>query len=101
MEHIVQFAIGIDDEAIRKRVIDCAYDDVVKKLVEEAKTDVKLNNRSYYYRQTWSDIIERALHHYFDSNRDMIFELAASKLADSYRRTKVFKEKMAEALEEA
>ena len=99
MEHIVQFAIGIDDDAIRKRVIESAYNDVVKTLVEEAKTDVKLNNRSYYYRETWSNIIERALQHYFDSNRDMIFEIAATKLADSYKRTKYFKDKMAESLE--
>jgi hypothetical protein len=100
MEHIVQFAIGIDDDAIRKRVVESAYNDVVKQLVEEAKTDVKLNNRSYYYRESWSNIIERALQHYFDSNRDLIFNLAAEKLANSYKRTKYFKEKMNAAMDD-
>lgn len=99
MEHIIQIAVGVDDEAIRKRVIESAYNDVVNKLMEEAKKDVKLNNRSYY-RQTWSDIIDHALHKYFDDNKDLIIELAAEKLANSYKRTKAFREKMGCALEE-
>ena len=37
MEHIVQFAIGIDDNAIKKRVEDNAYDDIVERLIKEAK----------------------------------------------------------------
>ena len=32
MEHIVQFAIGVDDEVIQKRVIEGAYNDAVKQL---------------------------------------------------------------------
>ncbi len=100
MEHIVQFAIGIDDEAIRQRVIDCAYNDVVKQRVEEAKRDVKLNNASYYYRDSWSNIIDKALRNYFDENKDMIINMAADKLVDSYKRTKAFKETMGKAVEE-
>ena len=37
MEHIVQFAIGIDDEAIQKHVIKGAHNDVVKQLMKKAK----------------------------------------------------------------
>ena len=100
MEHIVQFAIGIDDEAVRKRVIECAYNDVVKQLMDEAKRETKLSNRNYYHKQTWSDIIDRALRNYFDENKDMIIDLAAEKLANSYKRTKAFKEKMGTAMED-
>lgn len=99
MEHIVQFAIGIDDDGIRRRVIEGAYNDVVKNLMEEAKREMKLDGR-FYHRETWRDIIEDALHGYFDKNKDLIIELAAEKLADSYKRTKVFKETMAKRLEE-
>ena len=100
MEHIVQFAIGIDDDAIRKRVIDCAYNDVVKQLMEEAKRDVKLTSSYYRPENTWADLIDRALRHYFDENKDTIINLAAEKLADSYKRTKAFKETMAKKMEE-
>ena len=36
MEHIVQFAINIDDKTIQKRLEDNAYDDVVKRIYKEA-----------------------------------------------------------------
>ena len=101
MEHIVQFAIGIDDETIRKRVIDCAYDDVVKQLMAEVKKDVGLSG-GYYHRpkESWHNIIDRALQDYFNENKDLIIERAAETLANSYKRTKVFKEKMCSAMEE-
>lgn len=101
MEHIVQFAIGIDDDAIRKRVIDCAYDDVVKQLISEAKKDVGLAG-SYYRRpkESWRDIIDHALQNYFDENKDIIIDIAAEKLVDSYKRTKAFKKKMAASMAE-
>lgn len=101
MEHIVQFAIGIDDDGIRQRVKEAAYDDVVKQLMQEAKKEMHLDGR-YYQRETWrgGGIVEDALHKYFDENKDLIIELAANKLADSYKRTKVFKETMTKKMEE-
>lgn len=100
MEHIVQFAIGIDDDAIKKRVIEGAYNDVVKQLLKEAKKEVGLEGPYYNPSGNWKRIIEEALRGYFDENKDTIIELAASKLAESYRRTKAFKEKMTSAIEE-
>lgn len=100
MEHIVQFAIGIDDDAIRQRVIDCAYNDVVKQLMAEAKRETRLEGTSYWKKESWANIIERALRDYFDENKDMIIEVAATKLVDSYKRTKAFKETMASKMEE-
>lgn len=35
MEHIVQFAIGIDDKAIQNRIEEYAYKDVLDKIVKE------------------------------------------------------------------
>jgi cytoplasmic iron level regulating protein YaaA (DUF328/UPF0246 family) len=100
MEHIVQFAIGIDDDAIRKRVIDSAYNDVVKQLMDEAKRETKLSSNSYWAKESWNNIIDRALREYFDENKDLIIDLAATKLVDSYKRTKAFKETMAKKMEE-
>lgn len=101
MEHIVQFAIGIDDDAIRKRVIESAYNDVVKQLMEEAKKETRLSHSSYYQKQTWSDLIDRALRGYIDEHKDVVIELAATKLVESYKRSKAFKEAMGKAMEES
>lgn len=97
MEHIVQFAIGIDDDAIVKRIKESAYNDVVKQLLDEAKKDLRLTG-SYWTKESWSIIVDRALRNYLDENKDTIINLAAQKLADSYRRTKAYKEAMGEVL---
>lgn len=97
MEHIVQFAIGFDDEGIRKRLQENAYNDIIGKLVKEAKKDLGLEGSYFSPRVTWKAIVENALHDYFDENKELIIDLAASKLADSYKRTKAYKEKMSNA----
>lgn len=38
MEHIVQFAIGIDDKAIQNRIEEHAYEDVLDKLTKKPWT---------------------------------------------------------------
>lgn len=94
MEHIVQFAIGIDDEGIRKRVEENAYNDILNKLMNEAKKSISLNCSEYYQRQRWESIMKEALHDYLDENKETVIDLAATKLAESYKRTKAYKEKM-------
>ena len=92
MEHIVQFAIGIDDDAIRNLVIESAYKDVVKQLVGESKKSLGLTGT--WAKESWRTLMDDALHNYFNENKDLIINLAAEKLANSYRRSKAFKEKM-------
>ena len=94
MEHIVQFAIGFDDEGIRKRIQENAYNDILDKLTNETKKALSLNCSEYYQRQRWESIMHEALHNYFDENKEAILDLAATKLAESYKRTKAYKEKM-------
>lgn len=95
MEYIMQFAIGIDDEAIRKRIQENAYDDILRKLVDEARKCMPFGTLYYNERDRWRFVIENALRNYFDENKETIIDLAASKLAESYKRTKAYKEKMA------
>ena len=94
MEHIVQFAIGIDDEGIRKRIEENAYNDILNKLMNEAKKGISLNCSEYYQRQRWESIVNEALHNYFDENKETIIDLTATKLAESYKLTKKKKKKM-------
>lgn len=101
MEHIVQFAIGIDDEVIRKRIEESAYDDVINKLMEDAKDNLPKDKSVWGKKPTnWRYLVDDALDRFIEKNRDEIINAAAEKLCDSYKRTKVFKEKMADAMEE-
>ena len=43
MEHIVQFAIGIDDESIRKTVIETAEKQIIDKLYSDCKSIIIQN----------------------------------------------------------
>ena len=99
MEHILQFGISIDDEAIRNRIQERAYDDIVEKLMDEAKKDLRLTGR-FCGRDSWADIVHRAMTGYLDDNKDIIIERAAEKLVESYKRTKAFRERMEDAMEE-
>ena len=63
-------------------------------LLRKLKKDLGLKGSYFSPRVTWKTIVEDALHDYFDENKELIIDLAASKLADSYKRTKAYKEKM-------
>lgn len=47
MEHIVQFAIGIDDKAIQNRIEEYAYRDVLDKLAKNAVDSVFAHTNAY------------------------------------------------------
>ena len=47
MEHIVQFAIGIDDKAIQNRIEEYAYRDVLDKLAKNAVDSVFAHPNAY------------------------------------------------------
>lgn len=105
MEHIVQFAIGIDDEAIKKRIQESGYDDVIKALTNDMKEQLA---RGSYANKSWSGdvtidwkcIVDYNMAKFLAENRDIIIEKAAEKLSESYRKTKKFKEHMDKVLEE-
>lgn len=47
MEHIVQFAIGIDDKTIQNRIEEHAYADVLDKLTKNAVDSVFAHTNAY------------------------------------------------------
>lgn len=96
MEHIVQFAISIDDQTIQKRIEENAYNDILNKLANEAKTT--LPKGPWGKGVDWDRAISDALDAFVEKNRDDIIDAAAEKLYESFKRTKTYKEKMAEAV---
>lgn len=97
MEHIVQFAISIDDQTIQKRIEENAYQDICNKLVDEARD--RLPHESWGKRVLWNDIVSEAIGNFITDHKDEVIDAAAEKLASSYSRTKAYKEKMKEAME--
>ena len=110
MEHIVQFGIGIDDEAIRKIIMEKAEKSILDDLKKQIRTDIDnqifVIVRGWYGKdykkvdlQDWvNDLVVKLL----EDHKTEIIERASERLADKMSRTKVFKETMAEkVLEES
>lgn len=96
MEHIVQFAIGIDDEAIRKRIEQTAEMQVVDSIKEDISERIFRKGRwDETQLQAWVKdiVIEAVLEH-----KDDIIKEAASRLCEYMKRTKAVKEAVAGAL---
>lgn len=104
MEHIVQFGISIDDEMIQNRLEENAYDDIINIIID--KWTKAMPNKDHWkkYANDKDDIdytkfTEKAVKQVVNEHTDEIIDLAAEKLCDSFKRTKMFKEKMAESME--
>ena len=108
MEHIVQFGIGIDDEAIRKIVMEKAEKSILDDLKKQIRTDIDnqifVIDRGWYGKdykrvglQDWvNDLVVKTL----EDNKDQIIKMASERLADKMSRTKTIKEAMAEKVRE-
>lgn len=96
MEHIVQFAIGIDDEAIVKIVNENAERVIINDLKQQVAN--KLFQRDYYRnnadpeRDPLSTFAKGIVERFLVENKDIIIERAAEQLADKLARTKKAKE---------
>lgn len=93
MEHIVQFGITIDDEAIKQTILDNAE----KNIMDRITKDVLL---AIFRTNGWSDTptnqlrpwVEEKVDVILKENKDTIIDLAAEKLAERLARTKKAKE---------
>lgn len=99
MEHIVQFAIGIDDKAIQNRIEEYAYRDVLDKLAKNAVDSVFAHTNAYSRENMWKTLMEDALHSFLEERKDEIIDKAANTLAARFQRTKKYREAMGAAIE--
>lgn len=97
MEHIVQFAISIDDKTIQKKLEERGYDDIIDRFKEEFYQHFP---KAYYGRKIdWDSMIKDGMIEFLKDYKEEIIDAAAEKLCESFKRTKVFKEKMKESME--
>lgn len=98
MEHIVQFAIGIDDKAIQNRIEEYAYRDVLDKLAKNAVDSVFAHSSAYSRENMWKPLMVEALRSFLEEHKDEIIDKAANMLADRFQRTKKYREAMGDAI---
>ena len=101
MDHIVQFAIGIDDDAIRKRIEQNAEKQIIDRIHKSLQDEI-------FHYNTWdktkpsglSEAAREMIERIIESYKDEIIRMAAKELVESMRRTKAFKEAVSRAVEE-
>lgn len=94
MEHIVQFAINIDDKTIQNRIEEHAYTDVLNKLTKNAVDSVFSHFSAYTRDIMWEGLMGEALQSFLEERKDEIIDKAANMLADRFQRTKKYREAM-------
>lgn len=99
MEHIVQFAIGIDDEAIVDRVTENAEAQIIKDIEQQVRN--RLFEARYYGRNAdkdspLNDYSKRVIDGFLEKHKDEIIEKAAKYLAGKLMNSKMVKTKIIE-----
>lgn len=101
MEHILQFGVSIDDEAIKKSVIDNVTRNVSEKLEEDIDKILQGNPYSYWNRK---DAIEERIRNitgeFCEEHKEEIIDKCAVLLCEKLIRTKKVKEMLDATLTE-
>lgn len=96
MEHIIQFGVTIDDDAIKKNIEKNAVDKLVTDIKKEVKDELFVGsgwNRGLSYKV--QEIIKEAMAEY----KDEIIKEATAELVDTMKRSKKYKEALAKIVE--
>ena len=94
MEHVVQFGINVDDDAIKKAI----EKNVMMQVAGQIKGDVmksitgKKECNNYEYTTRLKQIVEETTSEFLETNRDDIIEATACKLTERLIKTKVVKD---------
>ena len=93
MEHVVQFGINIDDDAISQAVVN----EATKQIVAELKEQMFIKS---YYDNKYHDLSNAAyntIQDWLEDHKDEIIDKTVAELVDILKNRKAFKDKLAEA----
>lgn len=101
MEHIVQFAVNIDDEQIKKTVERNVVTQVVAEIRKDCMKELtgKINPSTYQYSQRIKEIVDSNIKEFLDNNKEIIIKEAVNQLAERLSRTKAAKEALNKTIE--
>lgn len=88
MEHIIQFGVTVDDEAIKKEIIKQAANTVTTEIKRELGID------NYYSDKIIKRMVNNEVTELFNTHKDAIIAEAGKQLAEKLARTKAVKEKI-------
>lgn len=91
MEHIVQFAISFDDETIKRRLENNAYNEIVNNIYETIRSSVERRISPVYRDNDFNKALEKAVLRVVEYHKDEIIEKAAAKVANKINRERVKK----------
>lgn len=94
MEHIVQFGVNIDDDAIRRTIennIQKKVEDAILQDVKESITGSK-NYSSWAYKDRMEKLISEATTQFLEDYKEEIIEKTSIKLVERLAKTKAVKE---------
>ena len=94
MEHIVQFAIGIDDEAIKERIEATAEKQIRQNIERQIRNS--LFEARYYgadadEKSRMNSVALRIVETFLEKHKDELLEKASEHLAEKLARTKAAK----------
>ncbi len=91
MEHIIQFGIGIDDEAIVKRVQENAEKIIVQSIQQRVEESIFETSYRGEITTRLKCAAENLLMKWLESHKDEIIQAASVLLADKMIKTKAVK----------
>ena len=103
MEHIIQFAIGIDDD----RIVKLVEDNASKQIIGDLKQEVANRIFSAYYcgqnanpsTDKLSDLSVQIVSDFLKDNKDVIVERASELLADKMLKSKTMRDKIKDSVQ--
>lgn len=96
MEHILQFAINIDDDRIIKNIEASAEEKIIAAITKKVEDCIYDNNmhygRRYDREEPLKNMIKKEIERIIEENKDVVLSEASKILADKLSRTKAAKE---------
>ena len=96
MEHVVQIGINLDDEAIRRAVVERAADEIIDYLKRECLKALGFEH-GFGYGMRCPEFLEDAVEEAMNERMDDIIECAAERIADKAPKQKWYRERMPDA----
>ena len=102
MEHIVQFAISIDDDRIKRNIENSVEKQVTNKIKGDCMKALvgKKSITNCDYTQKLKEMVDDNIQNFLAENKDEIIKISADKLSEKLSRTKAVKEVINKSIEE-